>query len=143
MRSMIAIAILAFLSVTAECGKEREASHRTIFIVGALSAVWYHAVKWWSAGRTSRARTVRSIAPYESSTWMADGGIQSRKVSGARVDFGFNAVEDRYHVNGLHTTMLWLLRLAHEKLAYFFEGRERRLTTVVGSNDWCARLVRD
>ena len=32
---MIAIAILAFLSVTAECGKEREASHRTIFIVGS------------------------------------------------------------------------------------------------------------
>ena len=84
----------------------------------------------------------RDHHPYGFSVWLAGGGIQGGKAIGATDDFGFNAVEDRFHVNDLHATMLSLLGLDHEALTYLFEGRERRLTDVGGSNDLSARLVR-
>jgi len=63
-------------------------------------------------------------------------------VIGATDDFGFNVVEDRFHVNDLRATMLSLLGLEHERLVYLFEGRERRLTDVGGFNDLAERLVK-
>ena len=84
----------------------------------------------------------RDHHPYGFSIWLAGGGIRGGKVIGATDDFGFNAVEDRFHVNDLHATMLTLLGLDHERLTYLFEGRERRLTDVGGSNDLSERLVR-
>ncbi len=82
----------------------------------------------WSGefGRTPimQGKDGRDHHPYGFSIWMAGGGIQGGKVIGATDDFGFNAVEDRFHVNDLHATMLSLL------------GLER-------SNDLSARLVRD
>jgi len=43
---------------------------------------------------------------------------------------GFNAVEDRCHVSDLHATILHLLGLDHEKLSYFYQGLDQRLTGV-------------
>jgi len=62
-------------------------------------------------------------------------------VIGATDDFGFQAVEDKVHVNDLHATMLSLLGLPHEQLTYLFEGREHRLTDVGGQNDLSSRLT--
>ena len=99
----------------------------------------------WSGefGRTPimQGSNGRDHHPYGFSIWMAGGGIKGGKVIGATDDFGFNAVEDRFHVNDLHATMMSLLGVNHEELTYLFEGRERRLTDVGGQNDISRRLV--
>ena len=84
----------------------------------------------------------RDHHPYGFSAWMAGGGIVGGKTIGKTDDFGFNAVEDKVHVNDLHATMLGLLGIDHEQLTYLFEGRERRLTDVGGENNLADRLVR-
>ena len=83
----------------------------------------------------------RDHHPYGFSVWMAGGGIRGGQVIGATDDFGFHAVEDKVHVNDLHATMLSLLGLDHEKLTYFFNGRDQRLTDVGGYNDLSDRLT--
>ena len=84
----------------------------------------------------------RDHHPYGFSMWMAGGGIQGGKTIGATDDFGFQAVEDKVHVNDIHGTMLSLLGLDHEALTYLFEGREQRLTNVGGYSDFSARLTK-
>ena len=83
----------------------------------------------------------RDHNPYGFTTWMAGGGIQGGKVIGATDELGFRAVEDKIHVNDLHATMLSLLGLDHEKLTFFFQGRDQRLTDVGGDNDLASRLI--
>jgi len=72
---------------------------------------------------------------------MAGGGIRGGVTIGATDDFGFQAVQDKVHVNDLHATMLSLLGLNHQQLTYLFEGRKRRLTDVGGTNDLSRRLT--
>ncbi len=84
----------------------------------------------------------RDHHPYGFSAWMAGGGVRGGKTIGATDDFGFNAIEDKVHVNDLHATMLGLMGMDHEALTYFFEGRARRLTDVGGQNNLAERLVR-
>ncbi len=84
----------------------------------------------------------RDHHPYGFSGWLAGGGVVGGKTIGATDDFGFEAVEDKVHVNDLHATMLGLLGIDHERLTYLFEGRERRLTDVGGHNNLAPRLVR-
>jgi hypothetical protein len=95
-------------------------------------------------GRTPlrQGRDGRDHHPYGFSAWLAGGGITGGQTIGATDDFGFNAVEDKVHVNDLHATILGLLGIDHEELTYFFEGRYRRLTDVGGDNNLAARLVR-
>ncbi|HIE97377.1 MAG TPA: DUF1501 domain-containing protein [Planctomycetes bacterium] len=84
----------------------------------------------------------RDHHPYGFSAWLAGGGTVGGRSIGATDDFGFNAVEDRIHVNDLHATMLGLLGIDHEDLSYYFEGRDHRLTDVGGLNNLAHRLVR-
>ena len=51
---------------------------------------------------------------------------------GATDELGLYAVEDRLHVHDLHATILHLMGLDHEKLTYFHQGRDERLTDVYG-----------
>ncbi len=99
----------------------------------------------WSGefGRTPimQGNQGRDHHPYGFSIWMAGGGIQGGQVIGATDDFGFNAIEDRFHVNDLHATILSLLGIEHTELTFLFEGRERRLTDVGGLNDLSRRLT--
>ncbi len=85
----------------------------------------------------------RDHHPYGFCAWMAGGGIAGGSTIGATDDFGFNAVEDKVHVNDLHATMLGLLGIDHEELSYYFEGRLHRLTDVGGQNNLARRLVRN
>ena len=41
-------------------------------------------------------------------------------------------MEDRVHVADLHATILHLMGLDHEKLTFFYQGLEQRLTGVRG-----------
>ena len=84
----------------------------------------------------------RDHHPYGFSAWMAGGGIQGGKVIGSTDDIGFHSVEDKVHAHDLHATMLTLLGLDHEKLTYFYQGRDRRLTDVGGNNNLAERLIR-
>ena len=95
-------------------------------------------------GRTPirQGTTGRDHHPYGFSAWLAGGGIAGGKTIGRTDDFGFAAIDDKVHVNDLHATMLGLMGMDHEKLTYFFEGRNHRLTDVGGQNNLAARLVR-
>ena len=64
--------------------------------------------------------------------WLAGAGVKKGFTHGATDEYGLKAVEGRMHTNDLHATLLALLGLDHEKLAYRYAGRDFRLTDVAG-----------
>lgn len=92
-------------------------------------------------GRYPDKRAGRDHNPYGFTTWLAGGGVQGGRVIGATDDFGFRAVEDRVHINDLHSTILRLLGLDHRRLTFLFEGRQMRLTDVGGDDEFSGRLL--
>ncbi len=60
--------------------------------------------------------------------WLAGGGVKPGYVHGKTDNTGSKAVEGKVHFRDLHATILHLLGLEHDKLTYFHEGREHRLT---------------
>jgi arylsulfatase A-like enzyme len=86
-------------------------------------------------------RNGRDHNPYGFSIWMTGGGIRGGKVIGATDEIGLNAVEDKVHMHDLHATILSLLGMDHQKLTYFFQGRDFRLTDVGGENNLAPRLI--
>ncbi len=64
--------------------------------------------------------------------WLAGGGIQGGVTHGTTDAFGYNAEENRTHVNDLHATLLHLLGIDHTRLTTRFQGRDFRLTDVHG-----------
>jgi hypothetical protein len=75
----------------------------------------------------------RNHNPYGFSMWLAGGGAKGGIAYGATDDLGFEAAEDKVHAHDLHATILHLLGLDHEKLTYFHQGRNERLTDVFGT----------
>ena len=51
---------------------------------------------------------------------------------GATDEFGYKAVENVATIYDLHATILHLLGLHHERLSFYHDGVERRLTDVHG-----------
>ncbi|MBX9579914.1 MAG: DUF1501 domain-containing protein [Gemmataceae bacterium] len=74
----------------------------------------------------------RNHNPYGFTVWLAGAGVKGGTAYGATDELGFEAVEDRVHMHDLHATVLHLLGLDHEKLTYFHQGRNERLTDVYG-----------
>ena len=72
---------------------------------------------------------------------MAGGGIKPGVVYGRTDDFGFHAVENKVHVHDLHATILHLLGLEHEKLTYYFQGLQQRLTQIDGESRVIKEIV--
>lgn len=64
--------------------------------------------------------------------WMAGGGIQGGTAYGTTDDLGFKAAENPAYCYDLHATALHLLGLDHEKLSFYNNGINRRLTDVHG-----------
>jgi hypothetical protein len=85
-------------------------------------------------GRTPFAQGTdgRDHNPYGYSVWMAGGGVKGGMAYGATDEFGYYAVEDRMHIHDLHATILHAIGLDHERLTYFYSGRNFRLTDVAG-----------
>ena len=73
----------------------------------------------------------RDHNPYGFSVWMAGGGVRGGQAIGATDELGFKAVEDPCHVSDLHATILHLMGLDHQRLTYFHEGLNQRLTGVL------------
>lgn len=66
------------------------------------------------------------------SIWMAGGGLKPGIAYGTTDDVGWQAVENRIHWHDLHATILHLLGIDHERLTFYHNGIERRLTNVHG-----------
>lgn len=64
--------------------------------------------------------------------WLAGAGVKGGQFIGATDELGFEAVEERHHVSDLHATILHLMGLDHERLTYFYQGLEQRITGVRG-----------
>ena len=91
--------------------------------------------------REGSAADGRDHSPYGFSMWMAGGGVAGGQVIGATDELGFRAVSDKLHVHDLHATILKLMGLDHERLTFFHQGRQQRLTDVAGYHDIAARLT--
>ena len=75
----------------------------------------------------------RNHNPYGFTMWMAGGGVKGGMSYGETDEFGFAATANKVHLHDLHATILALMGLDHEKLTYFHQGREERLTDVFGN----------
>jgi len=64
--------------------------------------------------------------------WLAGAGVKKGFSYGATDEFGYKSVENVVTVYDLHATILHLLGLDHERLTYYHNGLERRLTDVHG-----------
>ena len=64
--------------------------------------------------------------------WLAGAGVKAPFTYGATDEFSYKAVENVVDVHDLHATILHLLGLDHERLTYYYNGLERRLTDVHG-----------
>jgi hypothetical protein len=65
-------------------------------------------------------------------TWMAGGGVKAGSGYGATDELGFAAVDKTMHSWELHATALHLLGIDHEKLSWYHNGLEQRLTGFEG-----------
>jgi len=74
----------------------------------------------------------RDHNPGAFTAWMAGGGIQGGTSYGASDELGFKAQEHPAYCYDLHATALHLLGIHHEKLTYYQNGIQRRLTDVHG-----------
>jgi hypothetical protein len=66
------------------------------------------------------------------SIWLAGGGMKPGMAHGATDDIGWQAVDNRVHWHDLHATVLHQLGIDHERLTFYHNGIERRLTNVHG-----------
>jgi hypothetical protein len=64
--------------------------------------------------------------------WLAGAGVKHGFSFGATDDLGHKAVRNPLMVHDLHATVLHLLGLDHERLTYYHNGIQRRLTDVHG-----------
>ncbi len=74
----------------------------------------------------------RDHNPSGFTAWLAGAGVKSPFTYGATDDFGYKAAENVTTVYDLYATVLHLLGLNHERLTYYHNGLERRLTDVHG-----------
>lgn len=88
----------------------------------------------FSQGGLSPTNFGRDHHPKAFSMWMAGGGVKSGLSYGKTDDFSFNSVENRVHVRDLNATILRLLGINHDKLAFKFQGLDQKLTGVVPAN---------
>ncbi len=74
----------------------------------------------------------RDHNPHGFTVWLAGAGVKAGFSHGATDEFGYKAVQDIATIYDLHATILHLLGLDHERLTYYHNGLERRLTDVHG-----------
>ena len=74
----------------------------------------------------------RDHNPKGFTAWMAGAGVKHGFSFGATDEFGHKAAENVVDVHDFHATVLHLLGLNHEKLTFYHNGAQRRLTDVHG-----------
>jgi membrane-anchored protein YejM (alkaline phosphatase superfamily) len=76
--------------------------------------------------------TGRDHNQYGFSVWLAGAGLRPGLAYGSTDDVGWQAVSDRVHWHDFHATVLHLLGIDHQRLTYYHNGIQRRLTNVHG-----------
>ncbi len=76
--------------------------------------------------------TGRDHNPDAFTCWLMGAGIKGGTSFGSTDDFGRKSVENVTTVHDLYATVLYLLGIDHERLTYYFNGTNRRLTDVHG-----------
>ncbi|MEM9382169.1 MAG: DUF1501 domain-containing protein [Planctomycetota bacterium] len=66
------------------------------------------------------------------SVWLAGGGVKPGVTIGETDELGYDVVRDPVDIHDLHATVLHLMGIDHEELAYRSRGRDFRLTDVAG-----------
>ncbi len=74
----------------------------------------------------------RDHNPHGFTVWLAGAGVKRAFSYGATDEFGYKATENVTSIYDLHATILHLVGLDHERLTYYHNGIERRLTDVHG-----------
>ena len=74
----------------------------------------------------------RDHNPNGFTAWLAGAGVKKGFSHGATDEFGYKAVENIATVHDFHATILSILGLKHERLSFYHNGIERRLTDVHG-----------
>jgi hypothetical protein len=74
----------------------------------------------------------RDHNPRGFTVWLAGAGVKAPFTYGATDDFGYQAAQSATTIYDLHATLLHLLGLDHERLSFYHNGIERRLTDVHG-----------
>ena len=74
----------------------------------------------------------RDHNPNGFTAWLAGAGVKRGFSFGATDEFGYKAVENAATIHDFHATILALLGLDHERLSFYHNGIERRLTDVHG-----------
>lgn len=74
----------------------------------------------------------RDHNPGAFTAWMAGGGIRGGVSYGSSDELGFQAEESPTYCYDLHATALHVLGLNHERLTYYHNGIQRRITDVHG-----------
>jgi len=77
--------------------------------------------------------TGRDHNSYGFTMWMAGGGIKGGSSVGKTDELGNHAIENRFHVKNLHSTVLHQLGLDPDRLTYFYNGLDQRLVGVEGA----------
>lgn len=74
----------------------------------------------------------RDHNPFGFTAWLAGAGIKGGTSYGATDDFGYRAADHVATIYDFHATVLHLLGLDHQRLTYYHNGIQRRLTDVHG-----------
>jgi hypothetical protein len=74
----------------------------------------------------------RDHNPKGFTVWLTGAGVKRGFSYGTTDEFGYQAVEDVTTIYDLHATILHLLGIDHERLSFYHNGAERRLTDVHG-----------
>ncbi len=74
----------------------------------------------------------RDHNPKGFTAWMAGAGVKHGFSFGATDEFGHKSAENVVDVHDFHATVLHLLGLDHERLTFYNNGAQRRLTDVHG-----------
>jgi arylsulfatase A-like enzyme len=74
----------------------------------------------------------RDHNPAGFTAFMAGAGVKTPMSYGATDEFGYKAIEDVLTVHDFHATILHLLGFDHQRLTFYHNGIQRRLTDVHG-----------
>jgi hypothetical protein len=74
----------------------------------------------------------RDHNPHGFTVWLTGAGVKRGFSYGSTDEFGYKAVENVTTIYDLHATLLHLLGIDHERLSFYHNGIERRLTDVHG-----------
>ena len=74
----------------------------------------------------------RDHHPHAFTIWVAGGGFKPGITYGATDELGYHITEDPLSVHDFHATLLHQLGIDHERLTFFHQGRDFRLTDVEG-----------